>query len=67
VLNAPAEPSAAAGAGSRTTLPSITGRVTFDRVHFRYRVDGRPVLQDLSLDVLPGTVIGNSVRHKFCS
>jgi subfamily B ATP-binding cassette protein HlyB/CyaB len=58
VLNAPAEPSAAAGAGSRTTLPSITGRVTFDSVHFRYRVDGRPVLQDLSLDVLPGTVIG---------
>ena len=58
VLNAPAEPSAASGAGGRTTLPSIAGRVTFEGVHFRYRVDGRPVLRDLSLDILPGTVIG---------
>src|SRR5207249_1100202 len=35
VLNAPAEPSAASGAGGRTTLPSIAGRVTFEGVHFR--------------------------------
>jgi len=56
VLNAPAEPSAASG--SSTTLPNIAGRVTFEGVHFRYRVDGRPVLQDLSLDIPPGTVIG---------
>jgi subfamily B ATP-binding cassette protein HlyB/CyaB len=58
VLNAPAEPSAASGAGGRTTLPTIAGRVTFESVHFRYRVDGRLVLRDLSLDILPGTVIG---------
>jgi len=58
VLNAPAEPAVASGAGGRTTLPSIAGRVTFEGVHFRYRVDGRPVLRDLSLDILPGTVIG---------
>src|SRR5262252_3977306 len=58
VLNAPTEPSAASGAGGRTTLPSIVGRVTFEGVRFRYRVDGRPVLRDLSLDILPGTVIG---------
>src|SRR5262245_53698897 len=56
LLNAPAEP--ATVSGGRTTLPSITGRVTFEGVHFRYRVDGRPVLRDLSLDILPGTVIG---------
>jgi subfamily B ATP-binding cassette protein HlyB/CyaB len=60
VLNTPAEPSAAAGAGagSRTALPSIVGRVTFTGVHFRYHVDGPPVLRDLSFDVQPGTVIG---------
>src|SRR5215510_8940617 len=58
VLNAPVEPSAASGVGGRTTLPSIAGRVTFEGVHFRYRIDGRPVLRDLSLDILPGTVIG---------
>jgi subfamily B ATP-binding cassette protein HlyB/CyaB len=58
VLNASAEPSAASGADGRTTLPSIAGSVTFEGVHFRYRVDGRPVLRDLSLDILPGTVIG---------
>jgi ATP-binding cassette, subfamily B, bacterial HlyB/CyaB len=58
VLNAPAEPSAASSADGRTTLPSITGRVTFEGVHFRYRVDGQPVLRDLSLDILPGSVIG---------
>src|SRR5262249_58126795 len=56
--NAPTEPSAASGAGGRTTLPSIVGRVTFEGVRFRYRVDGRPVLRDLSLDILPDTVIG---------
>jgi subfamily B ATP-binding cassette protein HlyB/CyaB len=60
VLNTPAEPSATAGAntGSRTALPSITGRVTFEAVHFRYRLDGPLVLRALSFDVLPGTVIG---------
>lgn len=60
VLNAAVEPAAASGAsgGSRTTLPNITGRVTFAGVDFRYRVDGPPVLRDLSFDILPGTVIG---------
>jgi subfamily B ATP-binding cassette protein HlyB/CyaB len=58
VLNAPAEPSMACSADGRTTLPSIVGRVTFEGVHFHYRVDGRPVLQDLSFDILPGTVVG---------
>jgi subfamily B ATP-binding cassette protein HlyB/CyaB len=60
VLNTPTEASATAGAGagSRTALPSITGRVTFEGVYFRYRIDGPLVLRELSFDVLPGTVIG---------
>src|SRR5205823_1769536 len=44
VLNAPLEPHASgAGTASRTALPDITGRVTFEQVRFRYRVDGQPV------------------------
>ena len=55
VLNAPAETAAGAGRG---TLTALRGRVTFDRVTFRYRQDGRPVISELSLDVPPGQVLG---------
>jgi ATP-binding cassette subfamily B protein len=34
-------------------LPSVQGRVTFERVDFAY-VAGRPVLHDITLDVRPG-------------
>jgi subfamily B ATP-binding cassette protein HlyB/CyaB len=43
---------------SRATLPPIKGEVTFDRVNFRYRPDMSLALQDISLKVLPGQVIG---------
>ena len=43
---------------SRTSLPAIQGGVTFDRVRFRHRLDGPLVMEDVSLDVLPGQVIG---------
>jgi subfamily B ATP-binding cassette protein HlyB/CyaB len=62
VLNSPTERAATSDTGpataSRTTLPRLAGRVTFAGVHFRYRVDGPLVLQNLSFDVLPGTVVG---------
>jgi subfamily B ATP-binding cassette protein HlyB/CyaB len=59
ILNAPLEPHAnEAGTVSRTTLPNITGQVTFEQVIFRYRADAPPVLQGLSFSVRPGTVIG---------
>jgi subfamily B ATP-binding cassette protein HlyB/CyaB len=62
VLNMPTERAASAGtrpgSASRTTLPRLRGRVTFEGVHFRYRVDGPLVLRDVSFDVPPGTVIG---------
>lgn len=43
---------------SRATLPPIKGEVTFDHVNFRYRPDTSLALQDVSLKVLPGQVIG---------
>lgn len=44
--------------GSRLVLPTIEGRVTFERVRFRYRPDTPEVLSDIELDVQPGEVIG---------
>ncbi|MGH8075940.1 MAG: type I secretion system permease/ATPase [Lysobacter sp.] len=44
--------------GSRMTLPPIQGRVTFERVSFRYRPDAPEVLTGIDLDIKPGEVIG---------
>ena len=55
ILNAVPEPSYSPG---KAALPRIKGAISFDHVSFRYRVDGRPVLQDVSLDIRPGQVIG---------
>ncbi|NDJ18323.1 ABC transporter ATP-binding protein [Myxacorys almedinensis] len=37
-------------------LPAVNGKVEFDRVSFAYQA-GRPVLQELSLRVLPGEMV----------
>ncbi len=55
VLNTAAEPQAAPG---RAVLPPITGAVKFDRVGFRYRLDGPEVLRGIELDIAAGQVIG---------
>jgi subfamily B ATP-binding cassette protein HlyB/CyaB len=55
LLNAPPEPSYNP---NRTTLPSLTGHVIFDKVTFRYRIDGAEVLRKLSLEIPAGKVIG---------
>jgi ATP-binding cassette, subfamily B, bacterial HlyB/CyaB len=54
ILNTRTEvpPSAAA------QLPPLKGRVTLDKVSFRYRPDAQPVLKDVSLDIAPGQVVG---------
>jgi subfamily B ATP-binding cassette protein HlyB/CyaB len=39
-------------------LPPLKGRVTLDKVSFRYRPDAQPVLKDVSLDIAPGQVVG---------
>ncbi len=44
--------------GSRMALPPIKGRVTFERVTFRYRPDTAEVLSGIELDIKEGEVIG---------
>ena len=55
VLNAKPEPTYNP---NRTTLPQIAGKITFEDVAFRYRVDGPPVLQHVSLALQPGQIVG---------
>jgi len=43
---------------SRGTLPELRGRVSFDRVTFRYQPSNLDVLQGISIDVEPGEVVG---------
>jgi len=44
--------------GARGSLPRLSGRVTFDDVQFRYRPDRAPVIENLSIDIAAGEVIG---------
>jgi subfamily B ATP-binding cassette protein HlyB/CyaB len=54
ILNNPTESQFA----SRSNLPAIQGRVTFEGVKFRYGIDRPLVLKDLSLEVKAGESIG---------
>lgn len=55
ILNAPTEPQSTPGRG---ILPPIKGKIQFDHVSFRYRLDGQRVLNELNLTIEPGQVIG---------
>lgn len=55
VLNAPAEPAHDPG---KTPLPAIEGRISFERLRFRYRPDAPEVLRDISLEIAAGEVLG---------
>src|SRR5579871_5593833 len=55
ILNTTPEPMFDA---SRAALPPIKGDITFDHVSFRYRLDAPLALQDVSLKVPAGQVIG---------
>ncbi|MFC0242597.1 type I secretion system permease/ATPase [Rhodopseudomonas telluris] len=55
ILNTLPEPGFHPG---RAALPAIRGQVTFEHVHFRYRVDGPQVLHDVSFTVQPGQIVG---------
>jgi ATP-binding cassette, subfamily B, bacterial HlyB/CyaB len=54
ILNATPEP----GQRGQASLPAITGAIRFERVTFRYRIDGPPVLQDIWLDIPAGQILG---------
>jgi subfamily B ATP-binding cassette protein HlyB/CyaB len=55
ILNTPTEPGYNP---NRSTLPKLEGNVTFEHLNFRYRSDGPRILNDISLNVKPGEVIG---------
>jgi subfamily B ATP-binding cassette protein HlyB/CyaB len=54
ILNTPRE----MGQRSAASLPPIQGAIRFEHVTFRYRLDAQPVLNDVSLDIQPGQMIG---------
>jgi subfamily B ATP-binding cassette protein HlyB/CyaB len=55
VLNAPAEPE---HNPNRASLPPIRGKITFDKVRFRYRADAPEALRGVSLTVEAGEMLG---------
>ncbi len=54
ILNTPTEMTRT----SQAQLPSLTGRISFEQVVFRYRPETAPVLKGITLDIAPGEVIG---------
>ncbi|WP_323989518.1 type I secretion system permease/ATPase [Nguyenibacter sp. L1] len=54
ILNTPIE----RGSGANGRPPGLSGHVRFERVKFRHQVDGPLVLDEISLDVSAGEIIG---------
>jgi subfamily B ATP-binding cassette protein HlyB/CyaB len=55
ILNAVPEP---AFSPARAAMPNIRGDIVIDHVSFRYRLDGPEILQDVSINVPAGQVVG---------
>ncbi|MCZ2497189.1 type I secretion system permease/ATPase [Xylophilus sp. Kf1] len=55
IMDTVAEPAFRPG---RSVPPAVEGRITFERVSFRYAPGAREVLADLSLAIRPGEVVG---------
>lgn len=55
ILNTQPEPTYTPG---RTALPAIKGTINFEHVGFRYRLDGPSVLNDISIAIPEGQVVG---------
>jgi subfamily B ATP-binding cassette protein HlyB/CyaB len=55
ILNAPMERGQESGPGS---LPEVRGGIVFERARFRYRPDAPPAVDDFSLEIAPGEVVG---------
>ncbi len=54
ILNSTPEP----GQTGQANLPPIRGDIRLENVSFRYRIDGQPVLRDVSLRIPAGQVLG---------
>ena len=55
ILNTQPEPMFSTG---KTALPDIRGKVSFEHVTFRYKVDGPEILHDINLNIDEGQVVG---------
>ena len=55
ILNTPAEPSFAPG---RTAPPALKGEISFEHVVFRYRQEGKAVLDDVDFTIPAGQMVG---------
>lgn len=55
ILNAATEPTLTPG---RTALPAIKGSITFEHINFRYRLDGPTILNDITIEIPAGQVLG---------
>lgn len=55
ILNSPVEPGFSA---NKSVLPAMQGDVKLENVRFRYRSDGPLVLDDISLHIKPGEIVG---------
>ena len=55
ILNTPRENGSQSDRGS---LPDLKGEVRFENVKFRYRPDGPAVIEDMTITVRPGQVVG---------
>lgn len=54
VMNAPAE----RGVDSRGLMPDLKGGISFNNVIFQYSPDTPPALNDVTIKIKPGTVVG---------
>jgi subfamily B ATP-binding cassette protein HlyB/CyaB len=43
---------------AKTRLPAVKGHIRFEKVRFRYRLDGSEAIKDMSFTINPGTVVG---------
>jgi len=55
IFNYPAEPASSA---SQIQPPPVKGRIVLENVVFRYRSDGPPIINEISIDIKAGTTIG---------
>lgn len=55
IFNAPME---VKGGAEISSLPELKGKIVFDKVRFRYRVDASEAIKDMSFTIKEGTIVG---------
>lgn len=55
IFNSASEPSIAA---KNISVPQINGKINFEKVRFRYRMDAPEVIRDMSFEITPGSIVG---------